>query len=96
MSFPAQISEEQSEKVQELATKAFKVLDCSGVARVDVLMHPDGEIFLNEINTIPGSLSSYLWEASDLPFSALLDRIIELALERSREKRRSRYTAAPA
>jgi D-alanine-D-alanine ligase len=90
---PANIPEEQTRRVQELAARAFTALDCSGLARVDVLLSSTGDVFLNEINTVPGSLSSYLWEASGTPFPELIDRLIQLALERNREKRRTRYSA---
>jgi D-alanine-D-alanine ligase len=91
---PANIAPESAARAQELAKAAFKALDCAGLARVDMLMTLQGEILLNEINTLPGSLSSYLWEAEGISFSQLLDRVIELALERSRDKRRNRYAAA--
>jgi D-alanine-D-alanine ligase len=90
---PANIPGEQAERVQGLAQAAFKALDCAGVARVDTLVGPDGAVYLNEINTLPGSLSSYLWEASGLSFAQLLDRILALAIERGRDKRRTRYSA---
>jgi D-alanine-D-alanine ligase len=90
---PAQIPLSQSEQIQELAIRAFEALDCSGIARVDFLVGADGAIYLNEINTIPGSLSSYLWEAIDIDFSDLLDRLIQLGIDRARDKRRSRYSA---
>ena len=90
---PARIPNEQAQRVQDLATAAFRALDCAGVARVDTLLSPAGEVYLNEINTLPGSLSSYLWEATGLSFPRLLDRVIELAIERAREKRRTRYSA---
>lgn len=90
---PADIPEEQAQRVQDLAARAFKALDCAGLARVDTLVSPAGEVYLNEINTLPGSLASYLWEATGLSFPQLLDRIVELAIERAREKRRTRYSA---
>ncbi len=90
---PANIPEAQAQQVQELAQAGFKALDCAGLARVDTLLAADGAVYLNEINTLPGSLSSYLWEASGLSFPQLLDRIIELAIERARDKRRTRYSA---
>jgi D-alanine-D-alanine ligase len=91
---PAEIPDEQVRRVQDLATAAFRALDCAGLARVDTLLSPAGEVYLNEINTLPGSLSSYLWEATSTSFSELLDRLIELAIERAREKRRTRYSAS--
>ena len=69
-----------------MAVKAFKVLGCNGVSRIDFMI--DGEtdkVYLNEINTIPGSLSFYLWEPIGVPYSKLLDKMIELALKRKRE-----------
>lgn len=79
---------------QTLAVKAYKAIDCCGMARVDFLLDSQTEeIFLNEINTIPGftKISMYpkLWEASGLPYSALVDRLIELALERKADRNRS-------
>jgi D-alanine-D-alanine ligase len=92
---PADITPEQSERIQQLARQAYQALDCSGLARIDTLLAPEGDIYLNEINTLPGSLASYLWEASGLGFSQLLDRLIELAFERARDKRRTRFSASP-
>lgn len=88
---PAAISEEQSRRVRDLAVRAYKAIDCAGLGRVDLLLDSaNGELYLNEINTIPGftSISMYpkLWEASGLPYPELLDRLIELALERQAEK----------
>ena len=82
---PADISEEQQTLVQSLAVKAFQALDANGVARIDFLMDgKTGEIRLNEINTIPGSLSFYLWEPTGLSYPALLDEMIRLAFQRHR------------
>jgi D-alanine-D-alanine ligase len=93
---PSNIPADRAARVQELSILAFKALDCTGLARVDTLLTPAGDVYLNEINTLPGSLSSYLWEASGVSFPKLLDRIIELAFDRSREKRRTRYSAREA
>ena len=93
---PAQIPTEQASRVQELAQLAYRAIDCSGLARVDTLVSPSGEVYLNEINTLPGSLSSYLWEASGVPYPQLLDRLIDLAIERHREKQRTRFSATQA
>ncbi|MDR0649231.1 MAG: D-alanine--D-alanine ligase [Synergistaceae bacterium] len=83
---PADIPQETREKVRGLALKAFRALCCAGVARLDFLMDASsGEVWLNEINTIPGSLSFYLWEPVGLPYRDLLDRLVSLALKRSRE-----------
>jgi len=82
--------------VQELAVGAFRAIDCSGMARVDLFLErKTGRIYVNEINTIPGftSISMFpkLWEASGLPYPKLIDRLIELALERHREKQETQF-----
>lgn len=82
---PADLSEEVSDRIRFLAGETFRVLSCHGVSRVDVMMDADsGEIYVNEINTIPGSLSFYLWEASGVNFTELIDRLVALALRRKR------------
>jgi D-alanine-D-alanine ligase len=90
---PAPIPAEQAKQVRELAVRAYLAADCAGMARVDFLLDRDtGDLFLSELNTIPGftQISMYpkLWEASDLPYPALLDRLIELALERKADRDR--------
>lgn len=85
---PADITPEQREEVRTMAVKAFKALGCSGVARIDFMLDKStGRIYLNEINTIPGSLSFYLWEPVGLKYTAMLDKLIELALKRERENK---------
>jgi D-alanine-D-alanine ligase len=91
---PAELSEAQTAQIKEIAIRAFKAIDGCGMARVDFLLDPQtGEIFLNELNTIPGftKISMYpkLWEASGLPYAGLIDRLIELALERKAERDRT-------
>jgi D-alanine-D-alanine ligase len=91
---PAVLSDEQVTLIKNVAVCAFKAVDGCGMARVDFLLDPKtGEIFLNELNTIPGftKISMYpkLWEASGLPYAALIDRLIELALERKAERDRT-------
>ena len=82
---PAPISQELKKTVQHYACEAFLALDCSGVARIDFLMDgKTGEVWVNEINTIPGSLSFYLWEAAGKQYCELLDELVALALKRSR------------
>jgi len=97
---PARLSRRQIKRVQDLAVRAFKAIDGAGMGRVDFLLdRKNGKLFLLEINTIPGftSISMYpkLWEATGVPYSKLLDRLVELALERHREKLRTRYDYAP-
>ena len=84
---PADLPTEVSERIRFLAGETFRVLSCHGVSRVDVIMDEDnGQIYVNEINTIPGSLSFYLWEATGISFSELIDRLVDLALKRKRER----------
>jgi D-alanine-D-alanine ligase len=90
---PAPLTPEQVRDAQDLAIRSFQALECAGLARVDLFLEkPTGKFFVNEINTLPGftSISMYpkLWEASGLPYSQLLDRLIELALERNAEKKK--------
>ncbi len=83
---PADLPEAETRKIKQLAGDTFRVLSCSGVSRVDVIVDRDSrEIYVNEINTIPGSLSFYLWEASGLTFGKLMEQLVAIALKRSRE-----------
>ncbi len=83
---PARIPEATAARVQELAVEAFVATECEGMARVDFFVRADGEVVVNELNTIPGftetSVYARLFEASGIPYAELLDRLIELALER--------------
>lgn len=84
---PADLPVEVSDRIRFLAGETFRVLSCHGVSRVDVIIDADnGNIYVNEINTIPGSLSFYLWEATGLPFDQLMDTLVKLALKRKREQ----------
>ena len=84
---PADIPDKMTAKVQDLAVKTFVALGCTGVARIDFLNNPEtGELWVNEINTIPGSLAFYLWEEAGLPFDKLLDEMIALAWARQRRR----------
>ena len=89
---PPRIPQEQVERVQRLAVESFVVAECEGMARVDFFVREDGEVLVNELNTIPGftstSVYAKLFEASGIPYPELLDRLVELALER--HERRSR------
>lgn len=83
---PAELPKEETERIQHLACETFRVLSCHGVSRVDVIVDADTrDIYVNEINTIPGSLSFYLWEATGLSFGKLMDQLVALALKRKRE-----------
>lgn len=85
-----ELPEGKTEEIRSLALKTFRVLGSSGVCRIDFMMDGDNNVYVNEINTIPGSLAYYLWAASGVRFPQLMDRLVELALER--ERRRSSMT----
>jgi D-alanine-D-alanine ligase len=94
---PADLDAKQTARMQQLAIACFEAVDCEGMARVDFLMDgKTGEFYINEINTIPGftSISMYpkMWEYSGIPYSVLLDKLIDLALARARVRRETRYS----
>ncbi len=94
LKIPALLPVSQIKKIQEVAVAAFKAIDCSGMARVDFLIdRATDEIYVSELNTIPGftriSMYPKLWEASQLPYPALVDRLIQLALERKSQRDRT-------
>lgn len=94
---PADLTPEQTREMQRLAVECYKAVQCEGMARVDFLMETEsGKIFINEINTVPGftSISMFprMWEASGLPYPKLIDRLIELALERHHARQATRYS----
>jgi D-alanine-D-alanine ligase len=93
---PARLTRAEARSIKDLALRAFRAVDCAGMARVDFLLdRPSGTLYVNEVNTIPGftpiSMYPKLWEASGLPYPELLDRLIQLALDRHREKELTRY-----
>lgn len=84
---PADLPADVTEKIRHLAGETFRVLSCHGVSRVDLMINDSaGDIYVNEINTIPGSLSFYLWEAAGIPFDQLIERLVALALKRKRHQ----------
>lgn len=94
---PAQLPQEISECIRDYAVRAYKAIDCAGMARVDFFVEKDtNKVYLNELNSIPGftKISMYpkLWEASGLPYNKLVDRLIELALERKADRARTSHT----
>jgi len=93
---PAQIDKKIAKKVQELALRVFQTLNCEGMGRVDVFLKKNGEVLVNEINTIPGftDISMYpkMWEVSGIPATKLLDRLIELAIERYEREQKLQTT----
>ena len=86
LEIPAKLPEELVKQIQELSIKAFQALCCEGMARVDIFLTQENKVLLNEINTIPGftKISMYpkLWEVSGIPYSELIDKLIQLAIER--------------
>ena len=96
----ANLTPRQKRQVQDFAIRAFQAIECAGMARVDFLLaQRSGKLWVNEINTIPGftpiSMYPKLWEATGLAYPKLIDRLIELALERHREKTRTRFSLRP-
>jgi D-alanine-D-alanine ligase len=96
MEIPAKLSEQKTREIQALAVRVFKVLESAGLGRVDFFLKPDGEVIVNEINTMPGftSISMYplLWEATGLPYRDLIMRLLELAIERHAKEARLQTT----
>ena len=90
---PAEISSELREEIREMAVKSFKLLGCNGVARIDFMIDEENnKLYFNEINTIPGSLSFYLWEPIGIPYKELLSRMIDLCLKRARQEEGLTFT----
>ncbi len=91
LAVPAELTGEQSERLQALAREAFELAGCAGLARCDFFVEPDGEVLLNEVNTMPGftetSVYAKLWEASGIAYPDLCDRLLQLALERHAKAR---------
>jgi D-alanine-D-alanine ligase len=92
---PPRLPQETVERVQELAVRAFVGGECEGMARVDFFVRGDGEVLLNELNTIPGftatSVYAKLFEASGIPYPELVDRLVQLAVERHERRAGLRY-----
>ncbi len=86
---PAPLPDDRTEHIQELALRIFHLFECAGVVRIDFMIdesrQPSGQLYFNEINTIPGSFSFYLWEPSGVPFDELVDRLVQIARRRHRE-----------
>ena len=90
---PAEISDEMKKQIQTLACDTFRALGCRGVSRIDFLVDNDtNEVYVNEINTIPGALSYYLWEATGTKFEEEIDKIIDLAFKRERERKQLTFS----
>jgi D-alanine-D-alanine ligase len=97
LEIPAKLPKDVAEEIRAYALRAYQLIDSAGMARVDFFVEKDtNKIYLNELNTIPGftTISMYpkLWEASGLPYAKLVDRLIELAMERKAERDRTSHT----
>lgn len=89
---PAPIEPELKERIQKLSVDIFKAMDCKGVVRIDYMFDaPSQELYITEINTIPGSLAFYLWEACGLPYAKLIDRMVECAMKAEQDKEENNY-----
>jgi D-alanine-D-alanine ligase len=92
---PPRVPEKSIERVQELSVQAFRVTECEGMARVDCFVREDGEVLINELNTIPGftatSVYAKLFEASGIPYEELLERLVQLALERHERRAKLKF-----
>ena len=90
---PAELTKAQEKEIRDLACKVFKAIGANGVVRIDFMIDGDtNTVYANEINTIPGSLAFYLWEATGVNYPALLDRLIDLAFKRARARDNITYT----
>jgi D-alanine-D-alanine ligase len=90
---PAPIPAELTQRVQRLAARAFDAIGAAGTCRIDFLFQPQsGALYLNEINSIPGSLAFYLWEATGIPFDALVDKLVAIALQRHAERSHTQFS----
>ncbi|UTR08780.1 D-alanine--D-alanine ligase [Evansella sp. LMS18] len=93
---PADITEEEYEEIKRVAIQSFKALDCSGLVRADFFLTKDGEILMNEVNTMPGftpfSMFPMLWQESGLPYPQLIEKLVELGVERHDEKQKIKHT----
>lgn len=93
---PAEIAEDEYAMLQELALRAFKALDCSGLVRADFFLTKDGQAYINEVNTMPGftpfSMFPLLWKHTGVDYPQLIERLVELGLERHEEKQKIKYS----
>ena len=93
LELPAKITEEQKKTIQKLAVETFKALGCNGVIRIDFIIDQDNDkIYVNEVNTIPGSLSFHLWRESGLDYTEELNEVIALGLKRAREEQKLTFS----
>ena len=90
---PAELNEDKSNEIRTLACNIFKAIGANGVVRIDFIIDTDTDtVYANEINTIPGSLAFYLWDATGVPYKELINRLIDLAFKRQRNRDNLTYT----
>lgn len=90
---PAPIPEDKAQEIKNLALKVFRVLDCAGISRIDFLMEKESmKVYVNEINTLPGSFAFYLWEPLGIPFKDLIEKLIQMAVRRHEDDQKNIYT----
>jgi D-alanine-D-alanine ligase len=89
---PANISDELKQEIEELAKKAFTVIDGRGCARIDFLVDKSNKVYVNEINTLPGSIAFYLWEGKDYSFKKLINELLDIAFRTHNEKNKNMYS----
>lgn len=89
---PAEIDDDTRDKIEELAKKAFMTIDAKGVSRIDFLLDEENNVYINEINTLPGSISFYLWEGRGYPFSKLIDELIDIAIMVHKDKKENMHS----
>ncbi|KPU26477.1 D-alanine--D-alanine ligase [Caloranaerobacter sp. TR13] len=89
---PANIPDDIKDKIEELAKKAFMAIDCRGIARIDFLLDDKNNIYVNEINTMPGSIAYYLWEPKGISFKELINQLIDIAIKSHDEKNKNMYS----
>ena len=88
---PAPVGEQMIARIEDLSKRIFRALDCKGVVRIDYMLTKDDELYITEINTIPGSMAFYLWQESGIPYARLIDRLVEYANRAFAEKNENDY-----
>ncbi len=88
---PAPISKELTKKIEDMTIDAFKIMDCKGVVRIDYMLDKNDELYINEINTIPGSFAFYLWEPLGLNYGQLIDELIDIAFKAQKDKKNNNF-----
>ena len=89
---PAPIEDDLKERIQEISREIFRMMDCKGVVRIDYMYDQEsGELYITEINTIPGSLAFYLWENAGISYRKLIDHMVEIAEKANQDKNQANY-----